>query len=366
VLAAHGDRRPGVAVEPAAPATGARAHTWGRNQRLGAAESSAAHGPDAVVVGGVATVGLQRAGDGMDGGRASDAGRPPVAAVRRALTGLAMAALLVSAGAAVSGAGQPAAASASTPLYLALGDSLAVGVGASQPSDDYVDLVYRHQLARHPGLQLVDLACSGATTTSMIVGGEWCPYAAGTQLAAAESFIRSHPGRISFVTIDIGLNDIDGCMTDTTVDADCVADGLRKASTDLGSILAGLRSADRNIAIYGADYYDPFLAAWSNGAAGHVVARQSEADVLDLDHVLAQGYARSDVPVAKVATRFDTADFRSASTSTGRALPENVARVCGWTWMCSAEDLHPDNLGHAQLARAFDAVIDATRTGSSA
>ena len=301
-----------------------------------------------------------------------------MAAVRRALTGLAIAALLVATGVAVSGAGRPAAASASTPVHstrstapnirydLALGDSLAVGVGASQPADGYVDLVYRNQLARHPGLRLVDLACSGATTTSMIVGGEWCPYAGGTQLAAAESFILAHPGRISFVTIDIGLNDIDVCMSDTKLNATCVANGLRKAGADLAAILAGLRSADRSIAIYGADYYDPFLAAWSKGAAGRVVARQSEADVLALDHVLAEGFAHSDAPVAEVATRFDTTDFGSAPTSTGLALPKNVARVCAWTWMCSARNIHPDNLGHAQLAEAFDTVIDATRTGSSA
>lgn len=321
--------------------------------------------------------GLRRAGEAMHGGGASDAGPPPMGAVRLALTGLAMAALLVAAGAAVRGAGRPTAASASTPVHsirsttptirydLALGDSLAVGVGASQPADGYVDLVYRHQLARHPGLQLVDLACSGATTTSMIVGGEWCPYAAGTQLDTAESFIRAHHGQISFVTIDIGLNDIDGCMTDRTVDATCVADGLRQASTGLAAILAGLRSADRSIAIFGADYYDPFLAAWSDGAAGRVVARQSEADVLALDHVLALGFARSDAPVAQVATRFETADFGAAPTSTGPP-PENVARVCAWTWMCSDGSLHPDNLGHAQLAGAFDTVIDATRSGSSA
>ena len=206
---------------------------------------------------------------------------------RNVLAAACVVALLMAAGAAVSGAGRPRAAAALRPVHstrltapivrydLALGDSLAVGVGASQPADGYVDLVYRHQLARKPGLQLEDLACSGATTTSMIVGGEWCPYAAGTQLAAAESFIRSHPGQISFVTIDIGLNDIDGCMTDTTVDARCVADGLRKAGTDLATILAGLRSADRSIVIYGADYYDPFLAAWSNGAAGRATPRRT-------------------------------------------------------------------------------------------
>ncbi len=291
------------------------------------------------------------------------------------LTGVAVAALLVTAGAAVSDAGRASAASASTPVSsrstaspirydLALGDSLAVGVGASQPADGYVGLVYRHQRMRLPGLQLVDLACSGATTNSMIQGGG-CPYAAGSQLAAAESFIRAHPGRISFVTIDIGINDIDGCMTDSTIVAACVAAGLSEASTGLGTILAGLRSADGGLPIYGADYYDPFLAAWTNGPAGRAVARQSEADVLALDDVIAQALAQSGASLATVAARFDTVDFAPSSVSPGAAVPVNVARVCAWTWMCSARDLHPDNHGHVQLASAFDTIIDTSGAGLS-
>jgi hypothetical protein len=179
-------------------------------------------------------------------------------------------------------------------------------------------------------------------------------------LAAAESFLRSHRGRIAFVTVDIGINDIDGCMSADSVDAACVTDGLREAGSDLSWILAGLRTADQHVAIYGADYYDPFLTAWFEGATGRALAAQTEADVLALDGVLAQGYAAFGVPVAQVAARFDTADFALVATP-GGTLPANVERVCAWTWMCSSPNLHPDDLGHAELAAAFDQVIDSNR-----
>ncbi len=278
---------------------------------------------------------------------------------------MAVAVFVIAVVAAVSGARPPSAASASTPsdpsvhYDLALGDSLAAGVGATAPADGYAAVIERDQQADAPGLQLMDLGCSGATTASFIAGGG-CSYPAGSQLAAAESFLRTNGRRVAFVTIDIGINDIDGCMSTTSVDPDCVADGLRQASTGLTQILAGLRSADRRVAIYGADYYDPFLAAWLDGPAGQTVARQSEVDVLALDDVLSGAYGAAGVPVAQVAARFDTVDFESKSSRAG-SVPTNVERICAWTWMCLGPNLHPNDAGHAQLAAAFDAVIGTAR-----
>lgn len=64
--------------------------------------------------------------------------------------------------------------------YVAMGDSMAAGVGASDPAHDYVDVVYQHELVRYPGLQLVNISCSGATTGS-VVNGPGCAYTTGTQ-----------------------------------------------------------------------------------------------------------------------------------------------------------------------------------------
>ncbi len=46
-----------------------------------------------------------------------------------------------------------------------MGDSLGAGVGSTSTANRYVNFIYQHELARYPDLQLVNLSCSGATTT---------------------------------------------------------------------------------------------------------------------------------------------------------------------------------------------------------
>jgi hypothetical protein len=70
--------------------------------------------------------------------------------------------------------------------------------------------------------KLVNLGCGGATTTSMLAkinspAGGLAPGAAGypnlTQTQAAVAFIKKHPGAVGLVTISIGGNDVDSCIT---------------------------------------------------------------------------------------------------------------------------------------------------------
>ena len=73
--------------------------------------------------------------------------------------------------------------SARTSYYLALGDSLSVGVqpdaaGKSLPTGrGYASQLYAVLHAGDPGLRLVKLGCSGETTRTMIDGGT-CSYPA--------------------------------------------------------------------------------------------------------------------------------------------------------------------------------------------
>ena len=120
-------------------------------------------------------------------------------------------------------------AAAKPTYYLALGDSLAQGVQPSASGMDvatnqgYADDLYALFRTRVRGLSLAKLGCSGETTTTMIQGGI-CTYAEGSQLAAAVSFLQTH--RVGFVTLDIGANDIDHCVSLTDIDATCVTDAL--------------------------------------------------------------------------------------------------------------------------------------------
>jgi lysophospholipase L1-like esterase len=252
-----------------------------------------------------------------------------------------------------------ASATSPQPLYyLAMGDSLAAGVGASTTSNRYVNVLYQHELSRFPNLQLDNVGCSGATTTS-VIHGPGCSYATGTQLGDAEAFLRAHPGQVAFVTIDIGANDVDGCLSGQTVNATCVQNGMASITSDLPSILSGLGEAYPDLAIYGMNYYDPFLGEWLTGPGGQNLARQSESLVAELNGLLAQLYTSGGAATADPATLFQTTDFALTGSYLGAIEPQNVANVCNWTLFCSgSQNIHANDIGHALVATAFEHVVD--------
>ncbi|HEY5108295.1 MAG TPA: SGNH/GDSL hydrolase family protein [Acidimicrobiales bacterium] len=251
------------------------------------------------------------------------------------------------------------AAPAPAPVYdLALGDSLAAGVGAGTTATRYANVLYQHELARFPTLQLVNLACSGATTSSVINGGG-CSYASGTQLGDAEAFLRAHPRQVAMVTIDIGANDVDGCLVGGTVNVGCVQSGLTHITTNLPVILAGLASAYPGVAVYGMNYYDPFLGLWLTGPSGQTAAQQSEVLAGTLNTSLAQLYATAGASTADVASAFQTTDFALTGSYLGTPEPQNVADVCNWTLFCSGGgNIHANDIGHGLVAGAFATVLD--------
>ncbi len=265
-------------------------------------------------------------------------------------------------GAAALGLGGPEAAAATAapkPLYyLALGDSMAAGTGASTTANRYVNVLYQHELARFPQLQLDNLACGGATTTSMI-NGPGCSYSTGTQLGDAEAFLRAHPKEVAFVTIDIGANNVDGCQVGTTISLPCMANGLSHITAELPQVLSGLEAAYPGVAIYGMTYYDPFLGEWLAGPTGQSVAEQSESLTVELNAVLTQLDTAGGVATADPAAVFQTTDFALTGTYLGVTEPQNVANVCNWTLFCSGGgNIHPNDTGHALVAQAFGTVID--------
>jgi lysophospholipase L1-like esterase len=248
--------------------------------------------------------------------------------------------------------------------YLALGDSLSQGVqpdaaGASvETADGYADQLYaalRHGNS-HPGLELVKLGCPGETTTTMINGGI-CRYQGGSQLAAADAFLRAHPGRVFLVTIDIGANDPEDCGGQPGLGqlAKCAVKGIPEAVARLSTIMARLTAAaGPGVRIVGMNYYLPALAEWRNGLPGHVVAWAAERLAATYNNLLDRVYVNSGARVANVFGAFDTADFTSPQSGT---LPHNVARLCQWTWACAAPprgpNQHANQAGYQVIARTF-------------
>ena len=251
-----------------------------------------------------------------------------------------------------------ASAASPQPLYyVAMGDSLAAGVGASTTGNRYVNVLYQHELSRFPGLQLDNIGCSGATSGSVIYWTGMLVY--NRDAARGRGGLPPGASRAGGVlTIDIGGNDVDGCLTGQTVNAGCVQNGLASITSNLPKILSGLEGAYPGLAVYGMNYDDPFLGEWLTGSAGQSLARQSESLVVDLNVLLAQLYTSGGAATADPATLFQTTDFALTGTYLGAVEPQNVADVCNWTLFCTNQNIHANDLGHALLATAFEQVID--------
>jgi lysophospholipase L1-like esterase len=249
--------------------------------------------------------------------------------------------------------------------YLALGDSLSQGVqpdssGASVTTRlGYADQLYASLRSRQPGLRLAKLGCSGETTATMIHGGI-CSYAGGSQLAAAVSFLRAHRSRMSLITIDIGANDPNSCITQPSIGklATCVSQSIPHAIANLGQILAQLRQASPGTPMIAMNYYLPALAQWRNGLAGQALARLSELAAAGYNTLLTNEYKSFGVRIADIFSAFHTADFTQQVTQPGLGrVPRNVAAICQWTWECAAPprgpNEHANPAGYQVIAHAF-------------
>jgi lysophospholipase L1-like esterase len=268
-----------------------------------------------------------------------------------------------------TGAAGPSAdrAGPKTSYYVALGDSLAQGVqpdpaGISLPTGQgYANQLYAMLRRGDPGLRLVKLGCNRETTATMIGGGGMCRYPGGSQLAAAVGFLRAHRGQVALVTIDIGANDPDSCITRPAVAemAECVTKSFPQTAADLTKIMYRLRaSVGDQVRIIGMNYYVPALADWRDGLLGRAVARVSEQVVAGYNRMLATVYRAFGARVADVFGAFHSADFDGRVTlRTGGTVPRNVAAICQWTWQCAppprGPNVHARPAGYGVIARAF-------------
>jgi len=216
-------------------------------------------------------------------------------------------------------------ASGSGPYYLALGDSVPVWNGSSsypyQIASNYADQL--------PGLQVVDMACSGETTSSMLANSLCAPAPARSQMQEATAFLRAHQGSVAFITIDIGGNDVVNCVSGGAIDVGCVLQGLTTMQTNLHTILSGLRqAAGPTVPIFGMNYFNPFLGDWLAGGSLQSFATGSVAELGLFNQVLDQAFADQSVPVADVATAFQETDLTDMVPSPWGTVPVAVDKAC--------------------------------------
>jgi hypothetical protein len=204
----------------------------------------------------------------------------------------------------------------------------------------------------------VNFGCGGETTATML-SGTVCDYIAGSQLAQAEAFIESHPGAVAAVSVNIGDNDVEGCLRGASFDEQCVRAGYAAVRAGLPAIAARLRAAaGPHVPIVGLSDYDQFLALWLRGPQGQAAARRSVGVITHLNAIVQSIYTRSGIAVADAGSRFATTDLRDFTPLRGQGrVPVAVERICAWTWACSGPpigfDDHANGTGYAVLARVI-------------
>jgi lysophospholipase L1-like esterase len=270
---------------------------------------------------------------------------------RRPLFAAAMVLLIL--GSAVLGAcgggGDKETASPAAPrsYYLALGDSMAYGfqpdeANAAPPSafeTGYVDVFAARLRKLSPKIHIVNYGCPGETTVTFTRGG--CPWLAegnklhdgfrGSQLKAAESVLRAHPGQVSPITLTLWGND----LLPLSEKGKRAPRAIASVGSRLNSILHQLRAGAPTAEII-------VTGAW-NPEADQL--KQAEPLYRTLDTAIARAAAASRAHVAKTFAVFNR--------------PGNVraqrARLCALTF-CSKGDPHPTDAGYRAMADAFMAA----------
>ncbi len=275
--------------------------------------------------------------------------------------------------------GGAAAQSTAPTYYLSLGDSLSVGrqpdshVQSHSTTLGYVEVVTRG-LSQRAGrtVRPIKLGCGGTTATAL--GGPTCTsrYPGSSQVAQAERFLKAHPGQVALVTIQIGDNDVEGCVSPRGIPRSCVDYGMRTLRRNLPAIAQRLkRAAGASVPVIGVSDYDQFLAFYLWGGRSRQVALDSVSFLDNLNATMSSIYRAAGVGVADASGRFATRSVHRFVSLAGHGrVPLAVARICQWTWACSRPPIgfndHANTAGyHAIGLTILDTFDSIARGGSS-
>jgi len=274
-------------------------------------------------------------------------------------------------------------------LYVSLGDSYATGYQPNpqtgeRGSTSRIGVPYRlRTLARGRGyrnLKLVNFGCAhvpGETTTSFLGRQEGClSYGPGgvdydglSQATAAERYLRRNRKRVAFVTIFLGGNDVTGCVS-APDPVKCTGDAAKKIETNINKIGSRLRRAvGRGVPIVAGTYPDVLLGLWVSG-------RKEDQDLAGLsvlafkgvlNPVLKRAYGRSNIRFVDVtqATRSYTPLDQMTTLAPYGQVPVAVAHMCQISWFCQFKDIHLNEAGYLEVAKAMAKGLPRARRSSS-
>jgi lysophospholipase L1-like esterase len=158
------------------------------------------------------------------------------------------------------------------------------------------------------------------------------------------------------VTVNIGDNDVEGCIDARGIDRSCVSAGLAAVRTNLPPIAQALgKSVAAGVPIVGVADYDQFLALWLRGRRGRAIAQESIGVIRELNATIVSAFRGEGLPAADLSRRFATSDLRHSAPLKGHGqVPRGVQRICRWTWACSPPPIgfndHANATGYSLIA----------------
>ncbi|MGY1701400.1 SGNH/GDSL hydrolase family protein [Geodermatophilus sp. SYSU D00766] len=248
-----------------------------------------------------------------------------------------------------------------TPVYLALGDSVAAGIGAVPTAPGYPQLLeelldadYNPAADKATGrsladFQLVDLAVPGATTSTLLE----LQLPAALELIAARDADRDPKNDVEVVTVTVGGNDVfapiaQACITTATpagcqATVDTVLAGVEdRLTTILGSLVA---AAGRDAEVVVTTYYNPIGSCFLTGINP---AAPTIADVVleggTVPGVLSVQSGLNDV-------------IRQVAAATGAQVTDLYGALGPEDHVGGRDCLHPNAEGHEVIAGELYATL---------
>ena len=255
---------------------------------------------------------------------------------------------------------------------MSLGDSYAAGyqpaatgkIGTTS-TNGFVYRLAAEATVSGKKLTVVNFACAGATTTSLLrqngcgpgrLGPGAVNYPDTTQAKAATDFISTHRKDIGLVSVSIGGNDVTACAKGAAANvATCLSNALVKVKANLATLLTGLRSAaGAGTPIVGITYPDVVLGAYVNTpSSGKSLAALSVTGFKSLiNPALKAAYDAVEGTFIDVTAATDAyVPFTQTTTlAPYGTIPVSVAKVCELTFYCAFKDIHPHDAGYQLIA----------------
>jgi lysophospholipase L1-like esterase len=215
-----------------------------------------------------------------------------------------------------------ASCASGTPLaYVSLGDSLAVGVGSSDPQERGYAPLYRDLLQEEKGhgVKLIQLGVAGETSESFTYGSD-------SQLSRAEETLKANPG--AYVTLSLGGNDLLAVASSTDAEREAA---ISRYAENLDYILRTLVNASGpapKITIL--TLYNPAPGSFTDQWAGR------------LNESIREVAGREGVSVAGGDEAF-------------QGHEDEYAHYARYPW-----DIHPTDEGYEALARTLAGATEKT------